>query len=471
MIYQLSKEQLKVADKPNFWITKAILFIDFVILNICFILTYLFSDHFDKAAISAEFVLFFIYINLCWYLIASFSGLYNLNKIRSLKNILFTTLLSAILFFFFFMLYFQVLTSNYIDRDLIKRLFIVFTFSQTGYKLLFHLLIPVLNLKFNRGRRVVIVGYNGTSKLLRSAIEQDSRQKVNFLGYFTDRSVKNADFLGTYHDFKNFLDNSQVDEVYLILNVIPDQIQPSILQSAVKQSVNIRIIPEIASVSQGSFSLSTIGDLPVLNLERGPLNKSRNLLLKRIFDVITSLIVISVFLSWLIPVIWVINWLFYRHGVFFVQKRNGLNNKTFRCIKFKTMCNNHDADIKSAEVKDARVTPVGRFLRKTSLDEMPQFFNVLMGHMSVVGPRPHMVKHTDKYRKLVNKFMIRHTVKPGLTGLAQIKGCRGSIRNFSHLRKRVQLDLMYIKKWSIWLDFKIFFLTIFTIFRGESNTF
>jgi len=388
-----------------------------------------------------------------------------------LKNIIFSTLLTAILFFFFFILYFQALTFNYIDRDLIKRLFIIFTFSQTGYKLLIHLLIPLLNGKLISGRRVVIVGYNGTSKIIRSTLEQDIRQKVQFLGYFTNRPVKNEDFLGTYHDFKNFLDNNQVDEVYLILSVIPNQIQSLILQDAIKQSVNIRIIPELTSIYHGKISLSTIGEMPVLHLERGPLNKSHNLLLKRIFDVVISLIVIILFLSWLIPVIWMINRLFYRHGVFFVQKRNGLNNKIFSCIKFKTMYNNHDADIKSAEVKDARVTPVGRFLRKTSLDELPQFFNVLMGSMSVVGPRPHMVKHTDKYRKLVNKFMVRHTVKPGLTGLAQIKGCRGSIRDFSHLRKRVQLDLMYIKNWSIWLDFEIFFFTIFTIFGGESDAF
>ena len=460
-----------MTNRPNFWIAKVLLFLDFVILNICFIVTYLFSDHFDKALISAEFILFLVYIYLCWYLIARFSGLYTLKKIRSLRNILFSSFISSILFFFFFMLYFQVLTFNYIDRDLIKRLFIIFTFSQTGYKLLIHLLIPLLNGKFNSGRRVVIVGYNGTSKYLRNTIEQDPWQKVNFLGFFTDRSIKNGDFLGSYHDFKNYLDDNQVDEVYLILNVIPDQIQPSILQSAVKQSVNIRIIPEILSISQGNFSLSTIGDMPVLNLDRGPLNKSRNLFLKRIFDVVTSLIVILLFLSWLIPIILFINRIFYHQGVFFIQKRNGLNNKTFRCFKFKTMYNNREADIKSAEIKDARVTPIGRFLRKTSLDELPQFFNVVLGNMSVVGPRPHMVKHTNKYRKLVNKFMVRHTVKPGLTGLAQIKGCRGSIRNFQHLRKRVQLDLMYIENWSIWLDFKIFLLTILTIFRGESNAF
>jgi len=460
-----------VSYKPNFWIAKVLIVIDFVILNICFITTYLFNDHFDKALISAEFILFLIYINLCWYLIARFSRLYTLKKIRSSRIILFSNVISSILFFFFFMIYFQVLTFNYIDRDLIKRLFVIFTFSQVGYKLVVRLLIPVLNRKFNNGKSAVIVGYNGTSKLLRNAFEQDPWQKVNFLGYFTDRSVKNGDFLGSYHDFKNYLDNNQVDEVYLILSVIPGQQQPTILQSAAKQSVNIQIIPEIASVNQGSFSLSNIGDMPVLNLERGPLNKSRNLLLKRIFDVVTSLIVITFFLSCLIPLIWLINRIFYHQGVFFVQKRNGLNNKTFRCIKFKTMYNNHDADIKSAEMKDARVTPLGRFLRKTSLDEMPQFFNILLGNMSVVGPRPHMLKHTDRYRKIVNKFMVRHTVKPGLTGLAQVKGCRGSIRNFQHLRKRVQFDLMYIENWSIGLDFKIFFLTIFTIFRGESNAF
>lgn len=460
-----------MTSKPNLWIVNTLFLIDFLILNACFILPFVKSYHFNEHNLAPEFIIFVFYINFCWYFITRLTGLYSQARIRFFKNVISAVFFSTIIFFFFFMIYFQILSFNYIDRDIIKRLFVLFTIILLIYKIAMKSIFPLVNRNLSKGRRVVIVGYNGTSKVLRDQLIQDPWQSNNILGFFSDQPTKNNDHLGSYQDFKTYLASNQVDDVFLVLNIIPSNIQGSLIHSATNQSVHVHIIPDVSIIKQGRFSLSTIGNISVLNLQRGPLNKTRNLVVKRIFDIVVSMSVISLMLSWLIPTLWFINRLIYKQGVFFIQKRNGLNNKTFNCVKFKTMHDNQDAHLIGAEINDMRVTRLGRFLRKSSLDEMPQFFNILLGQMSVVGPRPHMLRHTDKYRKLVKKFMIRHTVKPGLTGLAQVKGCRGSIRNFSHLRKRIQFDLIYIENWNIWLDFKIFIWTIFAIFRGGSNAF
>ncbi len=155
----------------------------------------------------------------------------------------------------------------------------------------------------------------------------------------------------------------------------------------------------------------------------------------------------------------------------FRQKRTGIDGKVFLCLKFRTMYPNCDADCQQAVKNDHRVTPVGRFLRKTSLDELPQFFNVLAGQMSVVGPRPHMLKHTAEYAQMVKRFMLRHTVKPGITGLAQVRGYRGEIHEVTDIRNRVALDVNYVENWSFALDLKIIYLTVISVIRGDKNAY
>ena len=157
--------------------------------------------------------------------------------------------------------------------------------------------------------------------------------------------------------------------------------------------------------------------------------------------------------------------------IFFKQLRTGKDKKPFYCYKFRSMKNNSEADIKQASKNDTRVTALGKFLRKTSLDEFPQFFNVLMGDMSLCGPRPHMLKHTEEYSKLIEQYMIRHFLKPGVTGWAQINGYRGETSDPVLMEKRVEHDIWYMENWSLMLDIRIIFLTIFNIFKGEKNAY
>jgi putative colanic acid biosynthesis UDP-glucose lipid carrier transferase len=192
---------------------------------------------------------------------------------------------------------------------------------------------------------------------------------------------------------------------------------------------------------------------------------------KRSFDILFSLFIILFIFSWIYPILAILIKLGSKGPVFFVQVRTGRHNTQFKCYKFRSMQVNHDADKKQATLNDHRITPIGAFMRKTSLDELPQFFNVLIGNMSIVGPRPHMVSHTEEYSQLTDKYKSRHLIRPGITGWAQILGLRGEVKNAEAMIKRVDADVWYLKNWSFLLDLKIIFLTFWITLKGDKNAY
>ena len=214
-----------------------------------------------------------------------------------------------------------------------------------------------------------------------------------------------------------------------------------------------------------------MGNLPIMVYRPNPLQFWLYRLIKRIFDICFSLVVIAlVSVTVLIPIIFAIK-LSSRGPVLFKQRRTGYRGREFTCLKFRTMKVNSQADTVQATKDDPRKTRVGDFLRRTSLDELPQFLNVLWGDMSVVGPRPHMVSQTNEYKKLIDKYMVRHIIKPGITGLAQVSGYRGQTEELWQMQKRVEYDVTYIENWSLWLDVKIIIRTIVNAILGEKNAF
>jgi putative colanic acid biosynthesis UDP-glucose lipid carrier transferase len=206
-------------------------------------------------------------------------------------------------------------------------------------------------------------------------------------------------------------------------------------------------------------------------LRSEPLDDVGNRIKKRILDIVVSFLVIVFILSWLVPILGLLILIESRGPVFFSQLRTGKNKKPFYCYKFRSMRKNKDADFKQATVNDNRVTKIGKFIRRTSLDEFPQFLNVFKGNMSLVGPRPHMLKHTNDYSKVVDEYMVRQFLKPGITGWAQVNGYRGEITNPEQIQMRVNKDLWYLENWSLWLDIQILFLTVYQIFKGDKNAF
>jgi len=203
-----------------------------------------------------------------------------------------------------------------------------------------------------------------------------------------------------------------------------------------------------------------VGQLLIVNPQEIPLDNFESQFSKRMFDIVFSSLVILLLLSWFLPILAIVLKMNSKGPVFFVQKRTGINNKTFKCLKFRSMKVNSESDIKQAVEGDHRITALGNFLRKSNIDELPQFFNVLFGQMSVVGPRPHMLKHTDQYSELIDGYLVRHYIKPGITGFAQISGYRGETDELWKMERRVQYDMNYLENWNFWWDLKIILMTI-----------
>lgn len=191
---------------------------------------------------------------------------------------------------------------------------------------------------------------------------------------------------------------------------------------------------------------------------------------KRLFDFVFSSVILLLSPLWLLPIAICVK-LSSPGPVLFKQKRTGFMGREFNCLKFRTMRVNNESDKLQATKGDPRITRIGEFLRKTSLDELPQFINVFKGEMSVVGPRPHMLKHTKDYSAIIDKYMVRHFIKPGLTGWAQVNGYRGETKELWQMEKRVEYDVWYIENWNFMLDMKIIFLTLIGIFKGDKNAF
>ncbi|MFM6521390.1 MAG: exopolysaccharide biosynthesis polyprenyl glycosylphosphotransferase, partial [Microcystis panniformis] len=235
--------------------------------------------------------------------------------------------------------------------------------------------------------------------------------------------------------------------------------------------IQVKIVVGNGSVNKRSLTLDEKDISLTFNMAVIPLDETRHQFSKRVFDLAFSLLFSVLVLSWLIPLIAILIKAESKGPAFFIQKRNGLKNKPFGCIKFRTMRVNQEADTKQATKDDNRITRVGKFLRKSSIDELPQFINVLRGDMSLIGPRPHPIKLNEKFAVHIQNLMARHYVKPGITGLAQCMGYRGETQTLADMENRVRLDRYYIENWTFWLDIKIVFLTVVSLLRGSDKAY
>ena len=315
-------------------------------------------------------------------------------------------------------------------------------------------------------RNVVVIGKNSKTDQLISVFTEITGYGYNFLKQF---SPSNPSF-----DIKNcfeYIIDNKVDEIYCSVSELKDGQLTKFIDFADNNLKTLKFIPDNKNIFSKKLKFEYYDYIPVLSLRDIPLHNPINAFLKRSFDIIFSLIIIFGLLSWLIPLLAIIITLESKGPVFFRQRRNGIDNREFYCYKFRSMAPNKNADSISATKNDMRVTKVGRFIRRTSIDELPQFYNVLFGTMSVVGPRPHMVKHTNEYSDRVDKYMVRHFVKPGITGLAQVKGFRGEVEKEADIQNRTKFDIFYIENWSMFLDFKIIVQTLLNAFKGEAKAY
>ena len=350
--------------------------------------------------------------------------------------------------------------------------FVVFYLS-FGVILLITRLSYRISLKFYRAsghdmRNVVLVGSHDSMLDIYDRLTHDIAWGYDIMGYFDDkpsaRYPQKLKYLGKASKFEEFIiDNDKhIDEIYCGLPDEGDAVRSTIkdiIGVCEKHVVRFYSVPNLRSSFSRSMVMQAIGDVPVFSLRPEPLKLRRNKIIKRIFDVLFSLTAIICLLPIYIIVAAIIKCTS-PGPVFFRQKRHGLDGKEFDCLKFRSMKVNKDSDNVQATKDDPRKYPFGDFMRRTSIDELPQFFNVLMGDMSVIGPRPHMLKHTEMYSELIDTYMVRHFVKPGITGWAQVNGCRGETKELWQMEARVKKDIWYLEHWSLWLDLFIIYLTV-----------
>jgi putative colanic acid biosynthesis UDP-glucose lipid carrier transferase len=316
--------------------------------------------------------------------------------------------------------------------------------------------------------KAIILGAGLLGEKIYTELINNAYLGIKVLGFFDDDPMKKEyPVLGSIAQAKDYVTTNHVTRIYCTLPMTDKDTILDFLNFSEQQIINFYIVPQVGYYTDTPVILETAGNMPVFSLRKIPLSSAHNAFLKRMLDIAVSF----TFLVTLFPVIYLLLSIVIKlssHGsVFFVQQRTGLHGNSFRCYKFRSMQVNSEAHTKQATVNDRRVTRVGRFIRRTNIDELPQFINVLKGEMSIVGPRPHMLQHTEEYSRLVQKYMIRHFIKPGITGWAQINGFRGETKTVEQMEERIKKDIWYLENWSLFLDIEIIFKTIRLMLKGD----
>jgi len=322
----------------------------------------------------------------------------------------------------------------------------------------------------------IIVGANKSGEKIRKVLAKDLTFGYRFLGFFDEindnQIVDPALIIGKFEDVEKFVIDKKIDEIYVALHIDNIEIINELTRICEQNMIRIKFIPDFQLYTKASkVEVAFYENTPVLMFRPEPLEFASNRLLKKAFDICFSGLVILLIFPWLFPIIMIIIRLESPGPIFFKQERSGRDNRSFMCIKFRSMYVNGLAHNKQAEKGDSRITKFGAFIRKTSIDELPQFFNVFLGDMSVVGPRPHMVNLAKEYSDLINNYLVRQYAKPGITGWAQVNGFRGETKVLSDMENRVEYDIWYIENWSFLLDIKIIVKTVINIFKGEENAY
>ena len=436
--------------------------LDISIINIIVFFIY------DKEYLNAPFL---SYITVFWLITSYFFGFYKVYRYTNVLRIL--TLLSKQ--FSIFILGYFAYFGIFKEGDVVNNQFLILVsiiFCITFIKFLWLFLLKKYRSLGNNFRTTVVVGFDDSSKNIIKLFKSKSNLGYKYIGFFSTKKYKNNEYLGDLDGVFEYAKKNIVDEIYCSLTTIKQEQIKKLNKFAIEKDIVLKLIPNSSELYSKNQSVEYYDNaLMVLNVNKLPFEFTENFYIKRIFDILFSLLVCVFLLSWLIPILWVLVKLESKGPLIFKQGREGINGNEFICYKFRSMKINQQSNEVHATKNDTRVTKIGAFLRKTSMDELPQFFNVLFGDMSVVGPRPHLESLSLEYQKDVDDYLKRHIVKPGITGLAQISGYRGEIKTRNDIKNRVRLDIFYIENWSFFLDIKIIIQTVLNVFKGEEKAY
>ena len=406
-------------------------------------------------------------LSLSWIIISYYSGYYEVYRFTK-EITIFGKLIKQFIFISLITFAYVGYKYKYVTPNEVW-IYIISCFVSVGFiKFSIFFLLKKYRLLYRGNiRNVIILGNGKDVEELKLIFTTNPNYGYNLMNVFSLKINKKDELKACYE----FVAKNNVDEIYGSLNTLNSTDLDGLIHFADNNLKTIKLLPDSKNRMLRNLAVEYYGYLPIISLRTIPLDKEINTRLKHFFDVVFSLFVILTVLSWLTPILGLLIKLESRGPVFFKQRRNGLNYKEFYCYKFRSMRLNSEADLEQVQKNDPRVTKFGKILRKFSLDELPQFFNVILGDMSVVGPRPHMVSHTEMYAKSVDKFMVRHFIKPGITGLAQINGCRGEVETEKDIVNRVKFDIFYIENWSILLDLRIIYKTVINVISGEEKAY
>lgn len=441
----------------------AIIIFDIIIVASVFVFFYLRKNEYNiEKAQTEQNILSLLLLSLFWILLSGRSKLYSIPR-----NLTFTLYVERIVTHTFIFLLGIVLLARVSNNDFLKyeRFWIAITLFIILFIFKSFIFFSLKYIRKQGGnyRNVMFLEENDSSEILKNIItlRKDYGYKL-FKFPYEELNIT---------ELKNFWREKGIHTVFLPSdNKLHKKIKEKIYREAENHKVRISLVPSSIHNDFFEYDLGYIETQPILTPTKFPLNYYTNATIKRTFDIGFSLLFLLLIGSWLFPIIALLIKLDSKGNVFFLQKRYGFHDNVFNCIKFRTMVENEESTTKTTSENDYRITKIGKFLRKTSLDEMPQFINVLKGEMSVVGPRPHMLLIDDYYKVKIGRYAVRSLVKPGITGLAQVSGLRGDNGDMEiEMKKRILADSFYVKNWSISLDLVIVLKTIILIIKGDKN--
>jgi len=445
---------------------------DLIMLNVVYFAAFQLTPVFGKEVHNEMDRHHVVVYNLIWLFASAIFGLYSSYGARKLERIYRGTYRTLSVHFVLYLSYLLFSAEHGFSRAFLIVFYVLLVISFIVNRFVGTYIQYVVLNKFKAAKKVAILGSNGTAIRLSEYIAK--HRSLDFIGFVGNDddiydSINGDDAISAKLEVAV---EAGVKEIYVA--IAPNRMNDvsRLVSVADQQCVRLKFVPDIGGALAAPYTISYVGgEFPMITLRNEPLEVMGNRFKKRAFDVIFSFFVIVFVMSWLYPIIAILIKIQSPGPVLFKQLRSGRNDEPFWCWKFRSMKINKDSDSKQATKDDDRITKIGHFLRRTSLDEMPQFFNVFFGSMSVVGPRPHMLKHTEEYKQIISQFMVRHFLKPGITGWAQVNGFRGETKQDDAMENRVKFDIFYLENWTSMLDVKIIFMTVINVFRGEDNAY
>lgn len=451
-----------------------LILLDLAFLNLTYLIFQRVFEEDPESQYYMRYAQYWLLMNGFWIMLSWLGKVYNTESISRFEKFIRSSYRVYAIWAALNILYLYLPRLVPLSRPLVFSVVFVFLFALFINRFIYFLIREFARREVYVKKKILILGYNKVARKLATHLEKQGIG-VNIMGYVDD-TIEDADsaLYPVYENLEDSLKISQELEVTEIYSTImPERNHKvySIMHQADKDLIRIKIVPDFSYFIDKPVHVDYLNDLPILTVRKEPLEEEINRFTKRAFDIFVSSCVILFILSWLVPILALLIKLESKGPVFFGQLRSGKNNMPFKCYKFRSMTENKETEAIQATKGDKRITKIGSFIRKTSLDEFPQFVNVFKGEMSIVGPRPHMLKHTEDFSLMADDYMIRQFLKPGITGWAQVNGYRGEIKELHHIKKRVEYDLWYLENWSLSLDVKIMFLTVFNALRGEENAY